>query len=412
MSNSIYRKRRQALHSKINEKGMILLFANFENERHRFRQDSSFYYLTGIHEPAVALCSFANGEDILYVPNFGNQRGVWVEGSIELDQDPSDYGVDQIRYLSEKAPGYSYSHLFKQKNYDHLINDLKKLVDQVPVYSLLDAAYYPMHDSLIKKLILHVPNFFATDISHLVHDQRRVKDSYEQTCIQKAVDITIQAEHEAAKNIRPGVFEFDVHAAIEHTFLKHGATQPSFPSIVATGINSTILHYMSKFSQLCEGDLVVVDIGAEYGMYAADLTRTYPVSGKFTDRQKEIYQLVLDCQTHIASIAKPGMYLRNPQSEDESLHFQAVKFFKKHNVDQYFPHGLGHYMGLDVHDVGDYSKPLQVGDVFTIEPGLYIRDERIGVRIEDDYVMTESGAVCLSEALPKKVEDIEKMLSL
>jgi Xaa-Pro aminopeptidase len=170
------------------------------------------------------------------------------------------------------------------------------------------------------------------------------------------------------------------------------------------------LHYVENNQQIMEEDLVVVDIGAEYGLYAADLTRTYPANGKFTPRQREIYQLVLDTQQYIESIAKPGMYLKNSQYQDESLHHLAVGFLKKAGYADYFVHGIGHYLGLDVHDVGDYSTPLMPGDVFTIEPGIYIPDEKLGVRIEDDYVMTDDGAVCLSFDLPRQPDEIERWM--
>ena len=181
----------------------------------------------------------------------------------------------------------------------------------------------------------------------------------------------------------------------------------SFPSIVAGGKNSTVLHYHENSGTLRNGDLVVVDIGAEYNNYCADLTRTYPVSGTFSKRQKEIYEVVLATQEYIASRAKPGMWLKNKDNVEQSLHHLAVKFLAQSGYDKYFPHGIGHFLGLDVHDVGDYTVPLQEGDVITIEPGIYIAEESIGIRIEDNYWITKDGAVCLSENLPKEVEDIE-----
>jgi Xaa-Pro aminopeptidase len=154
----------------------------------------------------------------------------------------------------------------------------------------------------------------------------------------------------------------------------------------------------------------VVDIGAEANYYCADLTRTYPVSGTFTSRQKEIYNLVLDTQDHIANIAKPGMWLFNKEKPEQSLHHLAYAFLEKKGYAKYFPHGLGHFLGLDVHDVGNRAEPLEEGDVFTIEPGIYIPAEKIGVRIEDDYWMAKDGVVCLSEELPKNADDIERMV--
>jgi Xaa-Pro aminopeptidase len=154
----------------------------------------------------------------------------------------------------------------------------------------------------------------------------------------------------------------------------------------------------------------VIDIGAEYAYYAADITRTYPASGTFSERQREIYQMVLDAQEFVAAHAKPGYWLKNAAYPEQSLHHMAVQFFKEHGLDKYFMHGIGHYLGLDVHDVGSYQEPLKPGDLFTIEPGLYIRNEGIGVRIEDNYLMTGDGVRCLSAHIPKTVTDIERLM--
>ena len=158
------------------------------------------------------------------------------------------------------------------------------------------------------------------------------------------------------------------------------------------------------------GDLVVVDIGAELGMYAADITRTYPVSGTFSKRQRELYDIVLATQQHIADISKPGLWLSNKEHPDKSLNHLARQFLQKYGYDKYLPHGIGHFLGLDVHDVGDYSVPLQAGDIITIEPGIYIPEEGIGIRIEDDYWVVEDGVVCLSDGLSKEARDIEQMV--
>jgi Xaa-Pro aminopeptidase len=209
--------------------------------------------------------------------------------------------------------------------------------------------------------------------------------------------------------MKDGVLEAEVQASLEYMMIASHA-RPSFPSIVASGKNGTVLHYNQNSGTVKNGDLVVVDIGAELDNYCADLTRTYPVSGTFTKRQKELYNIVLDTQEHIASLAKPGMWLKNKDKVDKSLHHLAVKFLAQRGYDKYFPHGIGHFLGLDVHDVGDYNVPLHEGDVITIEPGIYIAAENIGIRIEDNYWITKDGAICLSERLPKDADDIERLM--
>jgi Xaa-Pro aminopeptidase len=173
------------------------------------------------------------------------------------------------------------------------------------------------------------------------------------------------------------------------------------------------LHYSQNDHNFIDGDLVVVDAGARYNYYCADITRTYPVSGKFTHEQKELYEIVLQCQELVAEQAKPGMWLFNQDHQDSSLHHIALNFFKQHGYDKYFIHGIGHFLGLDVHDVGDKTKPLQEGDIITIEPGLYIPEKKIGIRIEDNYwIVDHTEPVCLSESLPKTVKAIEEMIQL
>ena len=248
------------------------------------------------------------------------------------------------------------------------------------------------------------------DISGIVHKLRRTKEDHEINLIYKAAQITSLAVQAAAKNIEPGKYEYQIQAIIEYIFKETADAQIAFPSIVATGKNTTILHSCDRQAKLHSGDLLVVDIGSEYGLYASDITRTFPVGGKFSVRQKEVYDIVLQTQKHIESLAVPGMYLNNPNLPEKSLQHHAVKFLTKHGYAQYFVHGIGHFLGLDVHDVGSHEIPLQPGDVFTIEPGIYIPEENIGIRIEDDYAMADDGVVCLSGDLPKSADDIESMM--
>lgn len=417
---SMFKNRRKRLLEEIKKahpdtkKGVVMLVGGFEGERQSFRQDSSFYYLTGVTEPAAVLLMFLDGRDHLYLPNFGKEREKWVNVGLALDSNPSDVHVDQICALSDVMSGYSYGKRFKHEGYKNLLTDLSALIDdETKIFGELKTHTDALdQEHFFGNLQKHIADLdrFKHDISDLVHALRRIKDEEEIDVMYKAVQVTITAQHNAAQTIKPGVSEHVVQAALEYVFTFVAGAKPSFPSIVATGKNTTVLHYTDRNAIIKDGDLVVVDIGAEYGYYAADLTRTYPANGKFTQRQREIYQAVLDTQMYVASIAKPGMYLRNAQKKEQSLHWQATNFLEQRGLARYFPHGIGHYLGLDVHDVGDYSVPLQVGDVFTIEPGVYIPEEALGVRIEDNYLMTEEGVYCLSEELQKTVEEIELMM--
>ena len=396
------------------ELGAIVVCAAFEEERRRFRQNSYFYYLFGITEPgAVGLISL-DGQATLYLPDFGGARSVWVDEQVSLSSDHSLFGLAVIKPMGEVQRGYSSGTVFTAGGYQQLINDIKKIFDKKGVVGGVwgETAGEVAICNLIQFLqqaCLDGGVFYNG--TAIVDALRRVKSEQELVLIRQAINITIAAHHVAANVLRPGLKECELQAEIEAEFVRQGALLPAFPSIVGGGVKTTVLHYVENNRVLEKDDLVVVDIGAEYGYYAADLTRTYPVSGKYSPRQREIYDWVLAAQQYAADIAKPGMFLRNAVAKEQSLHWHVTEFFKKQGLEKFFPHGLGHYMGLDVHDVGTYLEPLQPGDVFTIEPGLYLRDESIGVRIEDDYLVTVSGVTCLSAALPKKAQELENLIN-
>jgi Xaa-Pro aminopeptidase len=233
--------------------------------------------------------------------------------------------------------------------------------------------------------------------------QRIKKSATELALLEKTVNITLAGHEAAARTIAPGVWEYQVEAALEFEFRNRGAERPSFPSIVGSGPNSTILHYNASTRQMKAGDLVVVDIGAEYSGYAGDVTRTYPVSGKFTPRQREIYQIVLDAQKEALTKVKPGATL-------QEIHRAALAYIQSRGYAEQFPHGTSHYIGLYVHDVGNPRQPLEPGMALTVEPGIYIDREELGVRIEDDVVVTETGYRMLS-TFPREIDEIEALMA-
>lgn len=409
----VYTQRRQQLidHIKKNysaDKGLIVLWSGFEHERGVFRQESSFYYLTGITEPGLLCIIDLEKTSTLYIPNYAIDRSLWIDETITLNQNNATLlGFDLITSLGDAYQGYQITPHAPQQTYKHALEHIKSY--QYSVYSLMpDNAYeYTMQRFMCDKLLKPIRSI--VDISEQVAEMRRIKQEEELRAIRKAIEITAEAQKAAAQTISPNAKESDVRAALESVMIRYHAT-PAFPSIVASGRNATILHYTSCNKSIGNNDLVIVDIGAEYDYYAADITRTYPTSGTFSPRQQELYQLVLDCQEYVAQHAQPGYWLKNAQEPDKSLHHLAVAFFKKHGYDQFFFHGIGHYLGLDVHDVGSYHKPLAPGNVITIEPGLYIREESIGIRIEDNYLITENGSICLSNAIPKTMHEIEQLM--
>lgn len=420
-NKSIYKSRRDELIAQVKElpqgdNAIILLFAAFEGDAVVFRQERSFYYLAGLEEPAIALAiDVKTNNTILFVPNFNGERAKWVANVIDPAITPADdFAVDSIQYLGKSCKGYQCHPFFNELEYENLLNAIKQWIaegKQICTLNPNNNSSYVEQRFILARIATIIPKFLdsVVDISSLVHRMRRKKTQDEITLMYNATEIAFAAQDAAAQEIKPGVYEYEVQAAIEYVFTASGASV-AFPSIVASGKNSTILHYTNNNKVILPDELVVVDIGAEYNYYCSDITRTYPSSGIFNKRQREVYSLVLDAQEYIADIVKPGMWLSNVEQQDHSINHLAKAYFKKHGMDSYFPHGIGHFLGLNVHDVGDYREPLQEGDVITIEPGIYIPEENLGVRIEDDYWLIPGGAICLSEHLPKSPTAIERVM--
>ena len=413
-----YQERREKLRKLLAQKeGLVLLFGNFEQDGYPYKQDASFYYFTGILEPASALAiDVATGRTIIFVPNTGGMRANWVSDPIEpTKEQAAKLGVDGVEYLGDSCKGYQCHPFFSEAEYCALIKKIEKtLAEKHPILTLNPKSSYGNLEQrfIVDRLSGILPSLHdnLVDISSEVARLRRKKSKREVELLYKAIEITYSAQIAAAQAIEEGKQEYEVQAALEYVFTAEGATT-AFPSIVGSGKNSTVLHYMENNNVLEKGALAVIDIGAQYNFYCADITRTYPVSGKFTDRQKEIYNLVLATQEYIASIAKPGMWLSNKDQPDKSLNHLAKKYLEDKGYGQYFVHGIGHFLGLDVHDVGNYLDPLEPGDVITIEPGIYIPEEELGVRIEDDYWIIEKGAICLSESIPKAADEVEILVA-
>jgi Xaa-Pro aminopeptidase len=241
---------------------------------------------------------------------------------------------------------------------------------------------------------------------------RQVKDEDEIRRLRRAIAITGEALRETMRAARPGMYEYELEGRIEYGFRRRGAERLGFPSIVGSGPNGTTLHYDENRRQTQPGELVVIDVGAEHGYYSADVTRTIPISGRFDSRQRELYELVLGAQQAAMDSVRPGTDLA-------TLNRVARDYMRRHSgglcgesgCERYFIHGLSHWLGLDVHDVGAYSRRLEPGMVFTIEPGIYIPAESLGIRIEDDILVTPDGAEVLSSGVPRTVEELEQAMA-
>lgn len=415
-----YKNRRNQLidlvkseHSSV--QGQIILFSPCEDAYRSFVQESNFYYFSGIVEPASVM-TISQDEQMFYRPAYTDMRAKWVHSQVDITQDfIESQGFDGLGTTGKQCALVHIYPYFDYAVYENVITLLSKLVSEgKKIFTIYPSNSYQSVENrfIIDRLALVIPRLHEhiIDISPQTAQLRRKKDMLELELLYKAVEISASAHQAAMHMLKPGCNEAEVQASLEFVFTEQGAV-PAYPSIVAGGVRGTILHYGTNNQPLLDGQLVVIDAGARYNYYCADITRTYPVSGKFTQEQKDLYELVLQAQELVAEQAKPGVWLSNKDEQEASLHHIAVNFFKQHGYDKYFIHGIGHFLGLDVHDVGDGTKPLQEGDIITIEPGLYIPEKQLGIRIEDNYwIVDQTTPVCLSEAIPKTIQDVEEMV--
>lgn len=413
-----YAARRQKLLSQVKDGVIVLLGAREEDlgEVGRFRQKNDFMYLSGVETPGAFLILVPAGliadkpaQEILFIPPRNLTQEKWTGPQMGPGPEAEKlFGIQQV------LPS------------DKFFSTLLDIVGSAPrtegrgqgakIYTLVPGgpdATMSREGRFVETLRGVSPAYRIIDVARTIGEMRKIKSASEQALLQKAIDISGEGQRDCRAFVKPGVFEYEVQAVIEAAFTRNGSERPAYPSIVGSGFYSTVLHYNENKKRIDDGDLIVVDVGAEYSYYAADTTRTYPASGKFTERQRQVYQLVLDAQRAAEKAFKLG------ESTTASLKQVAAEVMRSsplrdshgNTLDRYFIHGLSHWLGMDVHDVGDYSRPLPVGSVITIEPGIYIPDEKLGVRIEDDYLVTENGLVKLSAKIPSDPDEIERLMA-
>ena len=393
--------RRRALLARIG-RGVVLVPAAHERELERdylqdndFRQSNTFFYLTELETQDAWLLLIAGGgapETVLFLPPRNPFQERWT--GLRLGPDST---AARLTGIARVLPT------------DSLDPVLSALLARVrgPLYVPLDQA--TRDEPRLRDLV-----FVGRDVRNLrpvVDSLRLVKDADEIARMRKAIDISGLGHVAAMQAARPGAWEYEIEAALEAEFRRNGADRVGYPSIVGSGPNSTTLHYDVNRRQTRDGDLIVVDAGAEWGQYTADVTRTFPVNGKFTPRQKAIYDLVLATQQAAFDSTRPGATIAQlGRIARDYMRAHSGTLCGAQTCDAYFIHGLSHWLGMDVHDVGDYSTPLKPGMVFTIEPGIYLAQEGLGVRIEDDVLVTATGAEWLSAKAPKTTAEIERLM--
>ncbi|HKR00608.1 MAG TPA: Xaa-Pro aminopeptidase [Pyrinomonadaceae bacterium] len=405
--------------------------ATRSNDTHyRYRQDSDFLYLTGFEEPeAIAVIAPARKEQTytLFVRPRDPEREIWDGRRAGVEGAQREYGADAAFPISE----------FEEKLTDFL-NGATNL------YYRIGNGNADLDETIIKHIRQQramgrrgqsAPEAII-DTGSILHEMRLFKSAEEVELMQRAADIGAEGHVEAMKRTRPGMQEYEIEALLEYTFRKSGASGPAYNSIVGGGANATVLHYITNDATLRDGDLLLIDAGAEYRGYASDITRTFPVNGRFTPAQRDIYDLVLKAQVACVERVRPGTSvdeLRNYSVELLTegmvqlglLKGEPKKLIEEEKYKQFYMHGLGHFLGLDVHDVGRYhvkdeARKLEPGMVMTVEPGLYVAPDTkdipekylgIGVRIEDDVLVTEDGNRVLSNKAPKQSEEIEELMA-
>lgn len=431
---SEFKQRRKQLARRIKKKSVALIASASASVRNRdveypYRQDSDFHYLTGFDEPE-AVAVFApgrkQGEYILFCREFDREKAIWTGRHAGLEGARNAFGADEafpIDELDKVLPG--------------LLENRERV-------------YFPIgHDPKIDRQVFSAVNnvrarvrtgvrapFEFVSLEHLLHEQRLIKTSHEIQLMQKAAEVSVRAHKRAMSVCKPGKYEYEIEAELLYEFTRHGMRAPAYPCIVAGGHNACVLHYTENKDVLKDGDLLLIDAGAEYENYAADITRTFPINGRFSESQRLLYDLVLEAQLDAIEQVRAGNRWNAPH--DAAVHTltkglvklgllegRVSKLIKDEAYKKFYMHRTGHWLGMDVHDVGEYRsdgewRSLEPGMVLTVEPGLYVAPDchdvdpkwrGIGIRIEDDVLVTKDGCEILTAGLPKTVAEIEAFMA-
>jgi Xaa-Pro aminopeptidase len=431
MKSTEFARRRKQLMRMVGDDGIVILPSapirtRSRDTEYNYRQDSDFYYLTGFAEPdsvAVLIPGRDKGEFVVFCRERNPEREMWDGKRAGQDGVIQNFGADDafpIDDIDDILPG--------------LMESCNRVYYTMGMYSDFDQRIADWVNSLRSGLSkgVHTPHEFVA-LDHLLHDMRLYKSRAEITAMRRSAKVAAQAHRRAMKMTRPGLFEYEVEAEFLHEFRRNNA-RVSYSPIVGGGANACTLHYVENNAELCDGDLLLIDAGCELDYYASDITRTYPVNGKFTPEQRAVYEIVLEAQLAAIDLTRVGNHWNDPHDACVKVITRGLKklglldgrlptLIKEQAYRQFFMHRTGHWLGMDVHDVGDYKvsdewRMLEAGMVTTVEPGIYIGNSRkvparwrnIGVRIEDDVAVTRKGPDVLSKALEKDPDDIEALM--
>ena len=423
IDSRLFVKNRQRFRKQLKPNSVAILNANdfmptSADGTHPFIQQTDLFYLSGVdqEETVLVICPDApekNQKEILFIKETNEQIATW-EGQKLSKEEAQDISGIRTVYWTSELDGILRPLIIQSENIYLNTNEHLRAAVTVETRDMRFLAWcqkaFPLH---------HYER-----LAPIMHDLRAVKSPLEIELIKEACSITAKAFRRLLGFIRPGVWEYEIEAEIVHEFVRNRSRGPAYETIVASGADACTLHYVKNDKQCQKGDLVLIDFGAEYANYAADVTRTVPVNAKFSKRQKEVYNAVLKIQKSAIQMLKPGNSLDAYQEavvklmQDELIRLGVLKKsdIKKQPEDsplykKFYPHGTSHHLGLDVHDYGNKYRKFEPGMVLTCEPGIYIRDESIGIRIENDILITKKGPVDLTEAIPREAEEIEELMN-
>ncbi len=422
LNQEIFIKNRERFISKMQKNSIAIFVSNDEvssngDAIYNFKQNSDLFWLTGISQEDSMVILFPDNPDpkyrevlVLVRPNELMEK--WNGMRLRIKEAQAISGLKTIVWLdSLEGLLQPWIHLADNIYLDSNENDRKASLLRTREYRFIDEmrSRYPLHNYVRAAKILK--------------EMRAIKTAQEVEVMQQAIDITDNTFRRILQFVKPGVMEYEIEAEIFHSFLSQRATGPAYGSIIASGDNARILHYVSNNAECKDGELILMDFGAEYGGYCADLSRTIPVSGKFGRRQKTVYNACLHLHDYAKSILKPGISIvdyTNKVGEEATQQFLKIGLLRKSEVKnedsenrayrKYLYHGISHHLGVDVHDLGTRTEPIKAGMVFTVEPGIYIEEEQMGVRIENNLWITKTGNKDLMKNIPITVEEIEALM--
>ncbi|MEL7597067.1 MAG: aminopeptidase P family protein [Clostridiaceae bacterium] len=413
MKKEFYIKNRERLMSKVDENSVVILFAGrapykSADETYQFTPNRNFYYLTGIdRENIILIMTKKNGkiEETLFIEESDPIMARWVGERMKSEEAKEISGISAVDYTKNFYS--SLGGIFSRFNYDKLYLDLERQDWNIPMTEAQSMA----KEVKEKYSYLNIKNIY-----YYISELRTIKQEEEIEEIRKAISITKCGIEKMMENAKPNMMEYEIEAYFDYVLTSEGVKDKAFKTIAAAGKNATVLHYSENNSKCGEDDLILFDLGAQTNYYNADISRTFPVSGKFTERQKQVYNIVLKANLEVMKAVKPGIPFAELNEIAKKVLAEGCKELglikDDSELSKYYFHGVSHYLGLDTHDVGDRGEILKPGMVFTNEPGLYIPEEGIGIRIEDDLLVTEDGCENLSKDIIKTVEEIEAFMNI